>query len=67
LAAISTAKQQDFVTLVDKIFVITKDEDYFENEAKQAKVKELERKIDQLVFQLYSLTPEEIAVVEGRA
>ena len=50
---------------VDKILTITKGEGYFENEAKQAKVKELERQIDQMVYELYDLTPEEIAVVEG--
>ncbi|MBL7094976.1 hypothetical protein ISS22_13495 [candidate division KSB1 bacterium] len=33
---------------------------------KQAKVKSLEREIDQLVYQLYSLTGEEIRIVEGR-
>ena len=31
----------------------------------KANVTELERKIDQLVYELYELTPEEIAVVEG--
>ena len=33
--------------------------------AKQAKARELERQIDQMVYELYGLTPEEIAVVEG--
>ncbi|GAI31255.1 unnamed protein product, partial [marine sediment metagenome] len=32
---------------------------------KRAKVKEYERQIDQMVYQLYDLTPEEIAVIEG--
>jgi len=31
----------------------------------EARVKEYERQLDQLVYQLYDLTPEEIAVVEG--
>ena len=35
------------------------------NPAKQVKVKELERQIDWMVYELYGLTPEEIAVVEG--
>lgn len=39
--------------------------DYLSNPTKQAKVKELEHQVDQLVYQLYGLTPEEIAVVEG--
>jgi len=38
---------------------------YLQNEAKQAKVKELERQIDQMVYRLYDLTPDEIVVVEG--
>jgi hypothetical protein len=28
-------------------------------------VKEYERQIDQMVYELYDLTPEEIAIVEG--
>jgi len=53
--------------LVDEILALTRTEDYLSNPAKQAKVKELERQIDQKVYELYGLTPEEIAVVEGRA
>jgi type I restriction-modification system DNA methylase subunit len=58
-------KQKPCISLVDQILAITKDEDYLSNPAKQAKVKELERQIDQMVYELYGLTPEEIAVVEG--
>lgn len=32
---------------------------------KQAKVKELEKEIDQLVYELYGLTEVEIKIVEG--
>jgi len=32
---------------------------------KSAKVKELERQIDQLIYKLYGLTEEEIKIVEG--
>jgi adenine-specific DNA-methyltransferase len=53
--------------LVDQILAITKDEDYLANPIKQAKVKEIERQIDQMVYELYELTPDEIAVVEGKA
>lgn len=41
--------------------------DYLSNAAKQAKVKKLERQIDQMVYEPYGLTPEEIAAVEGEA
>ena len=34
---------------------------------KQAKVKELETEIDQMVYKLYALTQEEIEIVEGRS
>ena len=44
---------------------ITKDDDYLSNPAKQAKVHEYEGDIDQLVYKLYDLTPEEIRIVEG--
>ncbi|MFH1097593.1 MAG: hypothetical protein V1749_08865 [Candidatus Desantisbacteria bacterium] len=53
-----------FITLVDRILAITKDDDYLQNETKQSKVKELEHQIDRLVYNLYGLTEEEIAIVE---
>ena len=62
---ISGYEQKPFVNLVDKILSITKDEDYLQNPHKQARVKELEREIDQLVYKLYGLTEEEIRIVEG--
>ena len=37
----------------------------FENFTKQAKVRELEHQIDQMVYKLYGLTDEEIKIVEG--
>jgi adenine-specific DNA-methyltransferase len=57
--------QLPFVNLVDQILAITKDDDYHTNPTKQARVKEYERQIDQMVYELYGLTSEEIAVVEG--
>ena len=55
---------------------ITKDSDYLQNIDRQANVRDVERQIDpvrcllsngvdQLVYKLYNLTPEEIAIVEG--
>ncbi|MBM4463495.1 MAG: hypothetical protein FJ012_09235 [Chloroflexi bacterium] len=58
-------RQKPIVDIVDQILAITKHEDYLSNPAKQNKVKELERQIDRMVYELYGLTPEEIAVVEG--
>ena len=63
---ISTADQLPFVSVVDQILAIIKDEDHITDSAKQAKVKELECQIDQMVYRLYGLTTEEIAVVEGQ-
>jgi hypothetical protein len=59
------SEQKTFVTLVEQILAIAKQENYMTNPTKQGRVKELERQIDQMVYELYGLTPEEIAVVEG--
>jgi len=56
--------QHPFIKLVDEILSITKDKDYLENEQKKKKVKELQDKIDQLIYKLYDLTLEEIKIVE---
>lgn len=65
LKSIPDSDQKPFIDLVDKILVITKDEDYLENSSKQEKVKDYERQIDQMVYKLYKLTAEEIKIVEG--
>jgi adenine-specific DNA-methyltransferase len=64
---IDSLKQQPFIDIVDSILTITKEIDNASNSAKRVKVKELESQIDRLVYQLYELTPEEIAVVEGKS
>jgi hypothetical protein len=61
---ISDSKQNTLIKLVDKILAITKDDDYLKNSAKQAKVREYEKQIDQLVYKLYGLTVDEIKIVE---
>ena len=62
---ISQEKQKPFINIVSDILSLTQSEDYLENPEKQAKVKEYERQIDQLVYELYGLTEEEIKIVEG--
>jgi len=57
--------QQPYIELVDRIISLTNEYEYLSSQAKQAKIKEYERQIDEMVYQLYGLTPEEIAVVEG--
>ena len=61
----SNQEQQSIIAFVDRLLSTTKGDDYPDNSAKQAKVNELECQIDQMVYELYGLTPDEIAVVEG--
>ena len=61
---VSKNSQKPFIDLVSKILSLTQSEDYLENPQKQAKVKEYERQIDQLVYKLYDLTEEEIKIIE---
>ncbi len=61
----NTSEQLRFVATVDAMLAITKDKDYLSDPVKQADVKDLERQLDEMVYELYELTPEEIAVVEG--
>jgi adenine-specific DNA-methyltransferase len=58
-------EQKPFIEIVDKILAITKSSDYLENLAKKEEVKEYEKQIDQLVYKLYNLTPEEIEIVKN--
>jgi adenine-specific DNA-methyltransferase len=51
--------------IVNQILTIAKDKDYLQNPEKQAQVKEYEKQIDQMVYELYGLTEEEIKIVEG--
>ena len=62
---ISTEEQRLFIQVVDKILAITKSGDYLENPAKKEEVNEYEKQIDQLVYKLYDLKPEEIEIVEN--
>jgi len=58
-------KQAVLIQLVDKILAITKDADYLQNPSKQFQVKQYEKQIDQMVYELYELTEEEIRIVEN--
>ena len=62
---ITENEQKPFIEIVDKIFAVTKSDDYLHNNSKQIEVKELEKQIDQMVYKLYDLTPDEIAIVKG--
>ena len=54
----STNQQQPIIDLVDQILAAKKANP-------QADTSDLEHQIDQLVYKLYNLTPDEIAVIEG--
>lgn len=62
---ISEEQQKPIIALTDKILSITKSADYLTNPAKQSQVKEYERQIDQMVYELYGLAKDEIASVEN--
>lgn len=61
---ISKEDQKPFIDLVDQILEITKKEYYLESEELQKQVNVLESRIDDRVYKLYELTPEEIELVE---
>ena len=64
IADISEQQQKAYVDLVNTILEITKAEDFTQNRVKQSNVHKYEIQIDQLVYKLYDLSPEEIRVVE---
>ena len=51
--------------MVDSILDITKNNDYSNCSEQKAKVKTLENQINQLVYNLYDLTLEEIKIIDG--
>ena len=56
--------QNKFVSIVDKILVITQTDDYLQNSEKQNAVQEYERQIDVMVYKLYDLTYEEVKSID---
>lgn len=58
-------EQKQFIEIVDKILAITGSEDYLQNTEKQEQMKGYEKQIDQLVYELYELSDDEIKIVEG--
>jgi adenine-specific DNA-methyltransferase len=58
IKCISASEQKPFIGLVDKILTGRKSDP-------EADTTKLEREIDRLVYELYGLTEEEIAIVEG--
>ena len=57
-------EQKDLTSLAVRIIEFVRSSDYLANSEKQAKVMEMERKVDEMVYELYGLTSEEIKIVE---
>ena len=55
---------EEITKLVWQILNITKDEGYLTNDSKKERVKQIEKEIDKMVYELYELNPEEIKIVE---
>ena len=63
---LNTKDIQNLSSIADKIITAAKIDDYDTNPTKQAQIKEYKCQIDQMVYELYGLTEEEIGVVEGK-
>jgi len=62
---ISCEHQLPFIKIVDQILSITKDEEYLQNPQKQTKIKQLEKEIDKIMYELYGLTEKKIKIIES--
>ena len=60
---ISEEKQKPFIELVDKILEITK-QSFYDPKNPPKEQLDLESEIDEMVYELYDLSPEEIDIVE---
>ena len=56
-------QQKQFIDIVDQILIITSQENY-DHKNPPIQQKELEKKIDEMVYKLYDLTDEEIKIAE---
>jgi len=63
---VSYKEQSLYINVVNEVMHVIKSENYDQSTQKQAKVNALKQEIDQLVYKLYDLTPEEIKIVEGK-
>ena len=61
---VDSVNQKVFSRIIDRIMNITEGINYQRNSAGQAKVKEYEEQIDQLVYKLYGLNDKEIDIIE---
>ncbi|MGB9677833.1 MAG: TaqI-like C-terminal specificity domain-containing protein, partial [Candidatus Ratteibacteria bacterium] len=57
---------KDIESLVNQILSLTQSDEDSESSQKEARVKELEKQINQIIYQLYDLNEEEIKIIEGK-
>jgi len=63
---ISSSDEDQIIQNVDTIIKLTESEDYLQNSTKQEQVKEFEKQINQKIYKLYNLKPEEISIIENK-
>ena len=62
---VELSKQKVLVEYINEIYTVTENKDYLQSVQKKLKIKEYENKIDQIVYDLYGLTAEEIEIIES--
>ncbi len=62
---VSLNEQKPFIDLVEKILAITKASGYFQDAERQAEVRNIELRIDQLVYDLYNISEDEVKIIES--
>ena len=64
LEEIPIEDRETFLNCVRQAVSLTRKDNFWQNAEKQAKLKEYQHQIDQMVYELYGLTEEEIKIVE---
>ena len=61
---LSQNDQKSYINIVSKILLHTQSNDYIQNKSKQHIVKEYDKQIDKMVYEIYGLSKEEIKIIE---
>ncbi|MBP3847283.1 DUF4391 domain-containing protein [bacterium] len=62
---VSTDIQDKFISIVDKILILTQSKDYLLHEEKHQAVKQYEKQINVMVYKLYELTFDEVKTIDN--
>ena len=65
IKSMNGSEQKLFVELVNKIMDLTGENDYLHDLGSQNKVKELEKQISEMVYELYGISQDEIKIIES--